>query len=213
QNPQGARAENADGFVRPDLGGFDRPVHDRARFDERRGRVVDGVRDPAKGRHRDAKLLSERAGPIPADADLVTVVAYVVATAQTEMALAAPEHGVAGDADPEPGRRHAGTNGGNGADPLVAGYERQTLLPRLNIDQRACKELRVSSAQADPRHVHANFLWTRLRILNFLDGTCKRAGDDKSAHRRSVSDRSAGRSDDNRMSPSGQGSPIAYPFE
>ena len=104
------------------------------------------------GRHGD--LLGQRAGPAAADADLVPVLAHVLAARAAAAADAAAEHRVARDPPAEPGRVDAGADARRPC-PHHSWPEPHRVrgVALVQVGHLAGEELDVGAAHADPLDV------------------------------------------------------------
>jgi hypothetical protein len=102
EQPDCARAEHEHRLPRLECGGADGAQGVASGLDEGRGGEADVLGDLEREACRDDHVLREGAGPVTADPDLRAVRADVVVAGQAALAVAAPEHRVAGNtlADP-----------------------------------------------------------------------------------------------------------------
>ncbi len=131
-------------------------------------------------------MLSERAGPAIANADLIPVGADVLPAAEAPGAVAAAEHGVAGDPAPDPGLVDPITNGGDGSGPFMPNPDGVLRLTGFQVRHLAGEELDVGAADAGPFHVDDDPAGPRLGRGDVPDLGLAGPSDDEGAHYRAA---------------------------
>jgi hypothetical protein len=84
----------------------------------------------------------------------MAVRADVTVSRAAAAAVAAAEHRVTGDAGAVPGFVDTAANRRNDTAPLVAGAQRETGLPLLEVGQLAGEQFKISAADPDAMNVH-----------------------------------------------------------
>src|ERR1022692_437661 len=177
-----ARAEDQKPVSRREAGGLERPQRVAAWLDQGASDRVHRVRQRVQRRDRNGQLLRERAWPATADADLVSVLAYVRPASQAPVAPAAAEHRVASDAAPGPARVDARAECGYGAAPLMADPDRKPGVALVQIRHLTGEELGIGAADPGALDVHHDITRSGRRRCDIHDRALARSGNHERPH-------------------------------
>jgi hypothetical protein len=200
-----AGAEDQQPFAGGELDGLDAAQRVAAGLDHRAAGGVHGVRQgvQVRGRHRDP--LGERPGQAVADAQLVALLADVVAALAAPAAVTATDHRVPGHPPAPPGGVDARSHRADPAAPLVAGAQRVRRGAGVQVAHVAGEQLDVGAADAGPLDVHHHLPAGRGRRVHLPHFRLAGAGEDQGAHQRGPT--TACRPAPNRSMPSSTTSP------